>query len=161
MYKFDYDIAKAISVHSFGRYQMSVIIAVDKKGNTSKGIAIFPLPSSTKFFERSMFIEANGLLGMAMVISSSEAKRICDFIYRVSTGSLPQEILIRSSGPDIKIKLKKYTANWHGGGAYKGVMGYSEYSFLGFLPGVKISKKSLAGFRASLNTLYEQKEQTT
>ena len=158
MYKIDYVIEKVLSVHSFDRYQMAAVIIVDKEGNASKGIAIFPLPTTMKFFEEKVYIEANGLLGKPLVISSAQAREICDFIHRVLTGNLPQEILIKSTGPDIKIKLKKFTAHWHGGGTYMGVMGYSEYSFFGLLPRVKISKKSLSDFRTSLKSLYELKE---
>ncbi len=158
MYRFDYEIEKVVSAHSFDRYQMSVIIAVDNEGNIFKGIAIFPLPPTMKYFEERIHIEATGQLGKPLVISKSQAKHICDFIYKVLTGNLPQEIVVRSNGPDIKIKLKKYTSKWHGGGAYKGVMGYNEYSFLGLLPRVTISRKSLEEFRASLNELYEHNE---
>ena len=63
-----------------------------------------------------------------------------------------------SNGPEIRIKLKKYTANWHGGGAYKGVMGYSEYGLLGFLPRVTISRKSLIEFQTNPSDLFERKE---
>lgn len=158
MSRFDYEIEKVLSTNSFDKYQMSVVIASDKEGKLHKGIAIYPLPKSMKYFEEGSFIEANGLLGKPLIISEIQAKQVCNFIYQVLTGNLPCEVTISSSGPEIKIKLKKYTANWHGGGGYKGVMGYSDYGLLGFLPRVTISRKSLIEFQTSLSDLFENRE---
>ena len=156
--RFDYEIESVLTTSSFDRFQMSVVTASDNNGKLQKGIAIFPLPKTMKYFDESTYIETSGLMGKPLVISDIQARQLCNFIYQVLAGNLPQEITVFSTGPEISIKLKKYIANWHGGGGYKGRMGYSEYSLFGLLPRVTISRKSLVEFQTALKVLFEKHE---
>lgn len=118
------------------------------------GIAIYPIPATMESFSEITHIDANGLLGKPLVLDKNQATRICNYLGKVLGGDFAGQVEFNSGGLDIKIKLKKFIENYHGGGAYKGVMGYSNFNFLGLLPRVTISRGSLMKFRASLAELY-------
>ena len=132
---------------------MSVVTISNKEGELFNGIAIFPIP--VNFFDEYNYIEANGLLGKPLVIEKSQTIKICKYLGEVLNGDLRGQLEFSSSGLDIKIRLKKFIEKYHGGGGYKGVMGYSNYRSLGFLPRVTISRSSLMKFRVSLVELYQ------
>jgi len=157
MFGFEFKIDKVISTHSFDRYQMSVVTISNKKGELFNGIAIFPIP--VNLFEEYNYIEANGLLGKPLVVEKSQTIRICQFLRKVLDGDLRGQLEFSSGGLDIKIRFKKFIENYHGGGGYKGAMGYSNFCSFGFLPRVTISRSSLIKFRASLVELYQLDDQ--
>lgn len=132
---------------------MSVVTISNKKGKLFNGIAIFPIP--VNFFEEYSYIEANGLLGKPLVIENVQTIGICQYLGKVLNGDLQGQVEFSSGVLDIKFRIKKFIENYHGGGGYKGVMGYSNYCSLGFLPRVTISRNSLIKFRASLVELYQ------
>ncbi len=132
---------------------MSVVTISNKDGELFKGIAIFPIPIN--FFEEYNYIEANGLLGKPLVIGESQAARICQYLGEVLNGDLRDQLEFSSGGLDIRIRLKKFIEKYHGGGGYKGIMGYSNYCSLGILDRVTIARSTLIKFRANLAELYK------
>lgn len=147
-----FHIEKVISTHSFDKYQVSVVTFINGKEELSNGIALFPLPLGS--FEESMYIEANEIMGKPMYIDVPHVMEICQYIENVIAGRLPNEIDIGTNTFYIRLKLKKYITKWHGGGGYKGVMGYKNSGFLGWLPRVTISRRTLIEFRKNLIELY-------
>ncbi len=155
----EYQIESVLSTHSFDKYQMSVITCVDEAQNLFNGIAIFPIPSTMDNVNEVAHITANGLVGKPLPIQESQAIKICHYLESVLNGDFSGHVEFYSTGLNVKIRLKKFIKNYHGGGAYKGVMGYSNFSFLGRLPRVTISRNSLDKFRVSLAELYQLRDE--
>ena len=149
----EFHIEKMISTHSFDKFQVSVVTFTNGHEEPLNGIALFPLPPGN--FEESIYIEANGIMGKPVHVDVHHVIKICQYIENVIAGRLPNEIDIGTNKFYIRLKLKKFIEKWHGGGGYKGVMGYKNSGLLGMLPHVTISRGTLIEFRKNLIKLYE------
>ncbi len=155
MQRFEYETETLISTHSFDWYQVSVVTISTRQGKQLRGIAIFPIPAT--YFDESAYIDAHQKWGKPLVLNSRQSIHLCQYIENILEGRLPGKYEIFSNGLNLKIVIKKYIKKWHGGGGYKGSMGFKRFIYFG-LTRVTISKKTLIEFRNSLMHLYQLDE---
>lgn len=151
--RFEFKIKDVLCRHSFDSYLISVVTILDKEDNLYKGIAVTPVPISC--YEESVYSEAMGDPGKPLIIETEQSIEICGFIEDVLKGSLPKEIYVKSNGPPLRIKLKKYIKNWHDGGAYKGSVAFGRSIGFGLFSNSTVSKNSLVNLKKSLINLFE------
>ena len=96
-----------------------------------------------------------GDYGKPLIIDTQQALLLCQFIEEVLCGSLPRKIEIKSNGPRLRIKLRKYIKNWHGDGGYKGSASFGGFSGFDILSNTTVARNSLIKLRDSLIDLYK------
>lgn len=149
---FEYKILERFSIHSFDKYQISVITMSDKQEKVFNGIAILPAPD-IMFNEMS---DVTGDFDQPIIVEGIQALQLCRFIEEILCGSLPSKIEVKTNGPILKIHFNKYTKNWHGGGGYKGKICFNKlFSFPPFFSSVIIASNSLSALKDSLIDLYQ------
>ena len=149
MYK--YWLSERLSTHSFDNYQISVIKILDRQKKLHHGIGVCPIPSlgnmnsaPTEYIDEQL-----------LIIKDQQARSLCDFIEKVVGGSLPERIDVLTSEPTLKINLKGFTENWHGGGGYKGTVSFDTVMNPVLSLNVTIAKSSLTSMRNNLIFLYQ------
>lgn len=147
----EYKILEKLSIHSFDNYQISVITMSDKQGKQHKGIAVSPAPDIA-FNKMS---EVTGNFDQPLVVGNEQALLFCHYIEEVLNGGFPKKIEVITSGPVLRLNLKKFTEKWHGGGGYKGHVSFNRFSIMGILSNITIARSSLLSLRSSLINLYK------
>lgn len=147
-----YKTEQILSTHSFDSHDISVISMSDPEGNLYKGIGVFPIPLG--YFQESVHADVMGdYVGMPLIIDDEQALLFCRFIEEVINMQLPRKIRIHSTGPFLKIQVKKYVKNWHDGGAYKGYVTFGNFGL--FANSATITKYSIMKLRQSLIDLFD------
>jgi len=148
----NYKIDNVVSTHSFNSYQVSVVEYLDREKVRKKGIAVAPIPGY--FFEEATYSEAMGNFGKPLGLDTEEVRNFYSFISGVLSGKLPAKIVVNHQGPKLRISLNRFVENWHGGGAYKGRVGFGFFSALSFTNNAVVTKESLSMLQESLDSLY-------
>lgn len=148
----NYKIDNVLSTHSFNSYQVSVVEYLDEAKTIKKGIAITPVPGY--LFEEMAFSEAMGDFGKPLELDIEEVRNLYLFISDVLSGNLPTKIIVNHHGPKLRISLKRFIEKWHGGGAYKGRIGFGIFGALSFTNNTIVTKDSLSKLQESLASLY-------
>ena len=123
----------------------------DKQGNVYKGIAVLPAPD-VSFNEMST---VTGNFDQPLTVKHRQALLLCRFIGEVLSGSLPKKIEVKSNGPTLRVYLKKFTKDWHGGSGYKGRVGFGIFRLSNIFSNATIARNSLIELRNSLIDLYK------
>ena len=151
----NYKIDKVISTHSFNSYQVSVVEYLEAELERKKGIAVTPIPYY--LYEEAVHTEAVGDFGKPLELTNIEQRKLDSFITGVLAGNLPAKIIVNHVGPKLRIMLDKYDTKWHGGGAYKGRVGFGVFGVLPFTNNAVVTKESLTALQESLKLLFESK----
>jgi hypothetical protein len=151
----NYKIDNVISTHSFNSYQVSVVEYLDAGLERKKGIAVTPIPYY--LYEEATHTEAIGDFGKPLELTEEEMRKLDSFISGVLAGDLPAKIIVNNIGPKLRIKLNNLDTQWHGGGGYKGRVGFGIFGALSFTNNAVVSKESLTKLQESLKILFESK----